>query len=159
VSGPFGSSLKSSDYTEHGIPLIRISDLESFSINRSNLVFISESSHRRIIGSELRHGDLVLSKVGNSIGIVSILDSDFSKANISENNIGIRFHPGASLALKHFLLAYLNCHFGQREILRRRSGNAQPKLNINDVYGLELPMASEALQEEVSEIIQDSQGS
>lgn len=140
VSGPFGSTLTSSEYTSIGIPFIRISDLDSFFINKDDLVFISETANQKIKGSELSQGDLILSKVGNSIGIVSMLDDDFSIANISENNIGIRFQDGVDPKLKCCLLVYLNSLYGQSEILRRRSGNAQPKLNISDIYQIEVPI-------------------
>jgi len=139
VSGPFGSSLKSSEYINMGIPFIRISDLENFFIKKNDLVYISEYSNSKIKGSELNTGDLVLSKVGNSIGIVSILDEDFPRVNISENNIGIRFGKNIKDEMKSFLVVYLNSFYGQNEILRRRSGNAQPKLNVSDIYDLEIP--------------------
>lgn len=88
-----------------------------------------------------------------------MLDADFSRANISENNIAIRFRSQTPLAAKHFLLAYLNCAFGQNEILRRRSGNAQPKLNISDIFGLELPRVSEETLVKISQLVSEVQKS
>jgi hypothetical protein len=158
VSGPFGSTLKSSEYISSGIPLIRISDLDTFFINKDELVYISESANQKIKGSELSKGDLVLSKVGHSIGIVSMLDNEISKANISENNIGIRFRNGVDPKLKSCLLVYLNSSFGQSEILRRRSGNAQPKLNISDVYQIEVPVFSNEQQKIINNFVLEING-
>jgi len=153
VSGPFGSSLKSSEYTSEGIPFIRISDLENFFIKKTDLVYISEHSNSKIKGSQLFTSDLVLSKVGNSIGIVSILDEEFSRVNISENNIGIRFGANVDPEIKSFLVVYLNSKYGQNEILRRRSGNAQPKLNVSDIYDLEMPNISSNDKNYIHEIV------
>lgn len=135
VSGPFGSSLKSESYLNEGVPFIRISDLCYFFIRKDNLVYISERDNKRLRSSQLQEGDLVLSKVGNTIGVVSIITNDIERANISENNIGIKLQR-LDYGMKIFLLTFLNSKLGQEQILRRISGNAQPKLNITDIYGI-----------------------
>lgn len=135
VSGPFGSSLKSESYLNEGVPFIRISDLYNFFIRKDNLVYISELDNQRLHSSQLQEGDLVLSKVGNTIGVVSIITNDVGRANISENNIGIKLQR-LEYGVKIFLLTFLNSKLGQEQILRRISGNAQPKLNIADIYGI-----------------------
>ena len=133
VSGPFGSSLKSKSYLKEGVPFIRISDLYYFFIRKDNLVYISELDNQRLHSSQLQEGDLVLSKVGNTIGVVSIITNDIGRVNISENNIGIKLQR-LDYGVKIFLLTFLNSKLGQEQILRRISGNAQPKLNIADIY-------------------------
>ena len=40
VSGPFGSSLKSEAYLDHGVPFIRISDLRDFLISDEKLIYM-----------------------------------------------------------------------------------------------------------------------
>ena len=69
VSGPFGSSLKSEAYLNSGIPFIRISDLRDLLISDDNLVYISKDDNNRLSSSKLKVGDIVLSKVGNTIGV------------------------------------------------------------------------------------------
>ena len=156
VSGPFGSTLKSHSYLAEGIPFIRILDLKNFFVSNEQLIFISEEDNNKIRGSQLKTGDLVISKVGNSIGLVSILDEDYPIANISENNIGIKFGPAHNEGFKFFILTYLNSFFGQNEILRRRSGNAQPKLNVADIYNISVPEISPAFQEDIKNIVTDA---
>ena len=55
VSGPFGSTLKSSAYLEKGdIPFVRIEDIKGgFHISRENLVYISNFDNGRIANSQL----------------------------------------------------------------------------------------------------------
>ncbi|MCK4333397.1 hypothetical protein KAX06_01275 [candidate division WOR-3 bacterium] len=139
VSGPFGSTLKSDSYLTKGVPFIRISDLSNFTIEKQNLIYISEEDNARLSSSQLKIGDLVLSKVGNTIGIVSIITEEIGKCNISENNIGIKFPDNFEGNKKIATLVYLNCYIGQSQILRAISGNAQPKLNVSDIEGLIIP--------------------
>ena len=154
VSGPFGSSLKSSAYLSEGIPFIRITDLQNYFINKSNLVYISKEDNERLKQSQLFPSDLILSKVGNTIGIVSTIPEEFNVCNISENNIGIRFK---SIKISHdyktFLLVFLNSRFGYLQIIRKISGNAQPKLNVQDIYDLICPNPNQQTLTEVNKLI------
>lgn len=157
VSGPFGSSLKSEVYTNSGIPFIRISDLDDFFISKTNLVYIPPADHDRLKSSQLKEGDLVLSKVGNTIGVVSIVDNSLNDVNISENNIGIRLWKLKDLKDKYVILTYLNSYPGQLQILRRLSGNAQPKLNVSDVEDIIIPNFSSMFKDKIAMLVGHSQ--
>jgi len=139
VSGPFGSSLKSDAYLKEGIPFIRISDLNDFIVDESKLIYISKEDHKRLSSSLLKIGDLILSKVGNTIGVVSIITENIGECNISENNIGIKIPSKISYDEKIFILTFLNSTPGQSQILRCISGNAQPKLNVSDIENIIIP--------------------
>ena len=145
VSGPFGSSLKSEAYLDSGVPFIRISDLRDFIISDDKLIYISEEDNDRLSSSKLNVGDIVLSKVGNTIGIASIVTPSIGYCNISENNIGIKMPAGMDDKEKSFLVTYLNSLPGQNQILRAISGNAQPKLNVADIEEVKVPHVSDAL--------------
>ncbi|MBR5913645.1 MAG: N-6 DNA methylase [Selenomonadaceae bacterium] len=157
VSGPFGSTLKSSSYLEKGdIAFVRIENIKGgFYINTTEIIYISNKDNLRISNSQLFTDDIILSKVGNSIGFFARVDEELSTCNISENNIGIKLNNFIK-AEKHFILTYLNSEFGQILILRRRSGNAQPKLNIGDVCKIPIPILPKSFQEKISELVQAS---
>lgn len=153
VSGPFGSSLKSDSYLSQGIPLIRIENIKGgFDIDETELIYISEFDHNRLSNSALKVNDLILSKVGNSIGYFARVDESINECNISENNIGIKLH-GLSDTRKHYVLAYLNTYYANRLILRRRSGNAQPKLNVGDLTYIPIPLFTADLESMISELV------
>jgi len=138
VSGPFGSSLKSESYLSAGVPFVRISDLSDWIIDDAKLIYISKEDNARLSSSRLHVGDLVLSKVGSTIGVVSIVTDKIGECNISENNIGIRFPKSSASEEKKVILTFLNCKAGQTQILRAVSGNAQPKLNVSDIENLRI---------------------
>ncbi|MEK7534045.1 MAG: restriction endonuclease subunit S [Patescibacteria group bacterium] len=160
VSGPFGSSLKSEAYLEQGIPFIRINDLKEFFIQEDSLVYISEEDNNRLKQSQLHPFDLVLSKVGNTIGIVSAITEELGISNISENNIGIKFkNSNLTLAHKLFLLTFLNSSLGYLQVKRSVSGNAQPKLNISDISQLIVPSPQINLLKKIEELILEAKQS
>jgi len=156
VSGPFGSSLKSDAYLPSGVPFVRISNLKDFFISERDLIYISEEDNKRLSSSQLKIGDLVLSKVGNTIGIVSKVTPEIGNCNISENNLGIRLSKDLSTFFKDYILTHLNSRIGQIQILRLISGNAQPKLNVSDIENLRMPIFSNDFYKRISDLITKS---
>jgi len=156
VSGPFGSSLKSDAYLASGVPFVRISNLKDFFISENDLIYISEEDNKRLSSSQLKVGDLVLSKVGNTIGIVSKVTPEIGDCNISENNLGIRLPKSLSVFFKDYILSHLNSKIGQIQILRLVSGNAQPKLNVSDIENLRVPIFSDDFCKRISGLITKS---
>ena len=102
--------------------------------------------------SILKTDDIILSKVGNSIGYFSRVSEKIGECNISENNIGIKLRQQSKYR-KHYILAYLNSSYAQALVLRRRSGNAQPKLNVKDLTYIPIPIFSEKFEKTISNII------
>lgn len=145
VSGPFGSALKSESYLSEGVPFVRVENIKGgFYIDDSEIIYISEDNNNRLKNSQLFLDDLVLSKVGNTIGFFARVDERIGHCNISENNIGIKLYD-FDTELKHYILSYLNCRLAQQLVLRRRSGNAQPKLNVGDLSYVPIPVFSSEL--------------
>ena len=116
------------------------------------MIYISELDHKRLSNSALKVNDLILSKVGNSIGYFARVDEAVDECNISENNIGIKLHTMPDIR-KHYILTYLNTFYANRLVLRRRSGNAQPKLNVGDLTYIPIPLFSTDLESKISDLI------
>lgn len=158
VSGPFGSTLKSESYLVSGdVPFVRIENIRGgFYINPNEIIYISNDDNERIKNSELFVDDIVLSKVGNTIGFFARVDERLLFCNISENNIGIKMscYPSAQ---RKYILAYLNSRYAQILVQRRTSGNAQPKLNVGDVCLIPIPAFSDKLYSLIANLIDYSE--
>ena len=136
-SGPFGSTLKSENYQDFGIPFIRISNIQDIFIQKNNLVYISENESKRLETTTLDIDDIVLSKIG-TIGKLSLITEELGKVNISENNMGLRLEK-LNLNQKRYILFFLLSKHGQSQIFRTGSGNIQLKFNVKDVENILIP--------------------
>lgn len=154
MSGPFGSTLKGDAYLSSGdIAFIRVQNIKGgFDINDNDLVYISNKDNEKIKSSSLQEGDLILSKVGNSIGYFAKVSSDLGKCNISENNIGIKLSSYSDIE-KSFILTYLNAKYANKLVLRRKSGNVQPKINVDDLCRIPI-LIFPKLSENIHNLIQ-----
>lgn len=156
VSGPFGSTLKSHSYLKEGVPFVRVQNIKGgFEIQKNEIVYISEKDNDTLKNSQLVVDDLVLSKVGNTIGYYARVDEELQRCNISENNIGIKL-SGYHVARRHYILTFLNSSYGKTLTLRKISGNAQPKLNVSDINDIPIPQKSELFESQISLLITKS---
>ena len=156
VSGPFGSTLKSHAYLTEGVPFVRVQNIRGgFEIQKNEMVYISEEDNGRLKNSQLFVDDVVLSKVGNTIGYYARVDEELQRCNISENNIGIKL-SAYSVARRHYILAFLNSVYGNVLTLRKISGNAQPKLNVSDISEIPIPQKDVYFENGVSSLVLQS---
>ena len=63
-TGPFGTQLKASEYTEHGTPVINVRNIGFGSIKADKLEFISPATRDRLSSHLLRGGDIVFGRKG-----------------------------------------------------------------------------------------------
>lgn len=63
-TGPFGTQLKASEYTEEGTPVINVRNIGMGSIKADKLEFISDATRDRLSSHLLRSGDIVFGRKG-----------------------------------------------------------------------------------------------
>lgn len=63
-TGPFGTQLKASDYTEDGTPVINVRNIGFGGIKADKLEFIAQSTRDRLSTHVLRSGDIVFGRKG-----------------------------------------------------------------------------------------------
>src|SRR5215203_2749077 len=73
VAGPFGSNLKVSDYKPHGVPIIRLQNIERNKFINENIRYISQEKANELKYHSYRQNDIVLAKLGDPIGKTCII--------------------------------------------------------------------------------------
>jgi len=138
-SGPFGSSLLASSYVPKGIDSIiffRPVDCKDVIANTYNEnVYISRADNLRLSSSSFSAGSLIFTKIGNSIGDVSVVPGYIKQCNISGNMMGMdvdEIDP-------YFLLAYLKSSNGITQINRGTIGGPMPKIDMESIAEIQVP--------------------
>lgn len=136
VCGPFGSSIKNSDYQENGIPLIRITNItkEGY-MNYDEIIYISEELGNSLSRTQVKPRDIVISQRG-TLGQCAIIDDKFKKLNISANIIAVKNIRGIS---PEFVRNYFLSSIGQALLGRNVSGQVQQKITTQDIADLLIP--------------------
>ena len=138
-SGPFGSSLLASSYVPKGIDSViffRPVDCKDIIADIYNdNVYISKADNKRLSSSSFHAGSIILTKIGNSIGDVSVVPSCIDQCNISGNMMGM----DTDNVDPYFLVAYLRCSIGHSQILRGIIGGPMPKIDMESIAEIQVP--------------------
>lgn len=126
-------------------PYIRVTDFSDYSVNTSDIKYITDAQHELIKSYTVSSGDLAISNAG-TIGKVVIIPESLNGANLTENALRIRC---GSLIRPSFLLRFLSSHAGQRLIAKCTVTTAQPKLGLGRLSQIPVPLPNTAVQDEL----------
>ncbi|VDH00588.1 type I restriction/modification system N-6 DNA methyltransferase [Helicobacter pametensis] len=89
--------------------------------------------------------------VGNSIGDIGIVKFNLDICNLTEN--AVRLITKKNKIKPEYLFSFLESKFGQNYIERNKVGTAQPKLSIERIRKIKIPIISLEVQDEIEAIV------
>lgn len=142
-------------YSESGVPLYRVSDIDQIFLNDSNINYVPENFANEISNIWIKDHDIVLAAVGNTIGKVAIKspllpDGVCSRALMIARPIVKKINP-------YFLISYLSCRFAQKSLLRGVSGSAQPVLNTPLIANLPVIQINGMVQKYIGDKVRQAE--
>jgi type I restriction enzyme S subunit len=153
VDGPFGTQLHSDEYTETGVPLVRIENL-SFSgkFNPENLVFISEKKAKQLNRSRVVPGDLIIAKTGATIGKSGMFPNMYTGGIIASSCMKVSCDPNK--VDPKIILYMIVWEEGQKKILEGAGGSTRTSINIGPFSSIRLLLPeSKSEQRKIAEIL------
>ncbi len=149
-TGPFGSQLKASEYSENGIPVVMPSDLADYRISTNSIARIPVERAREMGKHQLQAGDIIFGRRGD-IGRCAM---------VTENEEGwicgtgcLRVRLSLKKALPEFVIQYLD--LPQAIGWLQSNAVGQTMLNLNTTILSELPLYLPPLAEQrkIAEIL------
>ena len=132
---PKGSSFADSDT---GLPYIRVVDFQNRTVNPRGIKFLRPETQRAISHYTISSLDVFISIAG-TIGLVGILPPRLDGANLTENAAKIVIGCATELS-QSYLVSFLDSHAGQSQIARRVNALGQPKLALERIRTIQLPL-------------------
>lgn len=132
-----------------GIPYIRAEDIKNGFVDYTNSPTISLLTHREIKAYQTEYNDVLMTIVGNSIGDIGIVKFNLDICNLTENAVRLitkKIKP-------EYLFSFLESKFGQNYIERNKVGTAQPKLSIERIRKIKIPIVSSEFQDEIESLV------
>ena len=129
VDGPFGSSLKFSDYHPDGIPIIRIQNISADGqFIDKDFLYISQQKYEELRRSAVQKGDILISRVG-TLGNTCIYPGTYNKALLSTTGV-CKITIDDKKANKIFLHRLIMTDSFQRQIASSASSSVQKYFNL-----------------------------
>ena len=132
-------------------PYIRVRDFKGFSVNPSDIQYLTQDIQKDISRYIIRKEDIFISIAG-TIGRVGIIPAELDGANLTENAARIVLGDDGILE-RDFLKYCLASPQIQSDIASRRSKNAQPKLALAQIRNLEIPLPPLPEQKKIAHIL------
>lgn len=146
VDGPFGSNLKSSEYTTSGIPVLRIQNIKRYNFVDKNIQFVSDEKAEMLSRHSFQSGDIVITKLGNPIALACIVPPKFEKGIIVADLV--RMRPASYISTK-YMMYYLNSKYVIDQVNVLIKGTTRPRINLSVIRDLKVVLPSLAEQQEI----------
>jgi type I restriction enzyme S subunit len=140
---------KGEGFVESGFPYVRVVDIQNGFIDNSKVVSISEEIWRVISNYNLKLDDVLVTIVGNTVGLSGILSYDLGIANFTENCARIR---NAKID-PYYILAFLISKYGQNQVDREKVGTSQPKLSLDRLRRFKIFCPKEIELKDISNMV------
>jgi len=147
VDGPFGSNLKTNDFKDEGIPVLKIQHVKQFKINYSKPTFISHQKYGELRRHSFRKGDIVLTKLGKPLGAASVV-KEINEGIIVADLVRIRIDP--KKLNNDFLCFQLNSSHIQKKINSLSKGATRPRIKLDVIRNLKINYPHLEQQKEIA---------
>ena len=144
--GPFGSNLKSADYTSAGVQVVRLENIGHLFFDAEKETFISAEKYKTLSKHTLKKGDLLFSSFVDEevrvcefpIGTLTINKADCFRLRVDETQCN-----------RHFLLYRLACKSTYQSLKDQVHGATRPRINLTQLRGYEILLPPLAKQAEI----------
>lgn len=145
----FGTTPKGAHFQERGIPFVRSQNFSNGFIDYKDLVYIKKDDHLNQIKSKLILKDILIAAVGATIGEIGF--STITEGNTNQNIARVRVK--SENIYPEFLFAFLKSKYGQYQLGKLNTGNAQAYLNSSNIASLFTVELTESFQEKIQKLI------
>lgn len=142
--GPFGSNLKSSDYSPSGIRVVRLENIGNLEFIREKETYIPKGKFARLRRYEIQPSDVLFSSFMASEVRVCLFPSDLPTQAINKADcFCIRVNKSA--CLPEFLLFRLACPSTYETLRKEVHGTTRPRISLGHLrdFGFNLPSLGE----------------
>lgn len=135
-------------YQKEGVLFLRSLNIMPFSLDLSDVKYISSSFNEQIKKSELKEGDVVIVRTGIP-GTSTVIPKEMDGINCSDLVI---VRPNKDKLNPYYLCSYINS-WGRAQVKNAKVGAVQQHFNIGMAKNLLIPLPSKQIQDSISKLL------
>ena len=141
--GPFGSNLKTADYTTSGIRVVRLENLKNGWFDDSKQSFVTQEKYDTISGHTVYPSDLIMSTcISDSIKVCQLPEHVGFAVNKADC-IGIRLKNNY---IQRYVMYYLMTKTAYSSLVHEVHGATRPRVNTTQIKGIPIPVCDLLVQ-------------
>jgi type I restriction enzyme, S subunit len=145
--GPFGSNLKTADYTGHGVRVIRLENIAHLKFLNEKKAFISEQKYQNLRKHTVREGDIIFSSFIDEEIRVCVLPPLPTQAIAKADCFCLR--PNRDSVDIRYLTLQLASPATYNRLLEKVHGATRPRINTTQLRDLIVPVCPPSEQHEI----------
>ncbi len=149
-----GATPLGAEYSENGIPFLRVQNIMQNYFSLNDVVYISEKQSNEIKRSILKFKDVLLTITGVSYGKSATVTKKIEGSNINQHSVKITLNARIN---PYFLSTFLNCRFGKLQSDKNIVGVTRPALDYEVIKNFNIPIVSKNVQNQIESIILNSE--
>jgi len=150
--GPFGSNLKSSDYVEEGIRVIRLENIGNLEFKDNKQSFVKPEKYEQLKKHTVGCGDLIFSSFVADGTRVVVLPKHIEKAINKADCFCVRCYGGS--VYNKYLALFLATNSAYKRLENEVHGATRPRINTTQLKNIEIPICSIEEQNEAVRILE-----
>jgi type I restriction enzyme S subunit len=145
--GPFGSKLKSSDYTSTGIGVVRLENIKHLYFDRTKKTFVSEEKYHSLEKNKLEKDDVLFSSFVDEEIRACLFPFDNQRFINKADCFCLRIDT--EMAVPKFFLYVITSQFAYTQIKEHVQGVTRPRVNLKILKSLEFLVPPISEQKEI----------
>ena len=138
-------------YGRTGVPFVRVSDVKNLSIEENNLVFLPKEVPGVSGIAVANPGEILITESG-TIGNVGIVPDSYPEWALSGDVICVSLNPNVN---PRYVAAFLETKYGKNQLLRGKTQQVQPHLNVRKIKKTLVPLPTSDYQSYIDAIVQE----
>ena len=147
TGGPFGSDLKSSDYTEIGVRIIQLQNIGDGKFVNDYKIYTSEEKARSLNSNLIYPGEIIIAKMADPLARATILPKIEPKYLMASD--GIRLKINTDYFDNYYILTLINSDVFRKEALNNSTGTTRQRIGLVTLGNLPMMIPSFEEQQKI----------
>lgn len=147
VDGPFGSNLKSDDFTSEGIPVFKIQNIKAGYFLDKNIQYVTTEKALELERHSFKEGDIIITKLGEPLGLACKVPIKYPNGIIVADLIRLR---PSRIVNVDYLVSIINSKIVQDQFKEITNGTTRSRVNLTLVRNIQIPLAPIEEQERIN---------
>ena len=128
TGGPFGSDLKSSDYTDEGVRIIQLQNIGDGFFSDDYKIYTSEEKATSLSSNLIYPGEIIIAKMADPLARATIIPSFSDKYLMASD--GIRLKVDEKKYNTYFVLTLINSNTFRKVALENSTGTTRKRIGL-----------------------------
>jgi len=151
IGGPFGSNLKSSDYTTQGIRVIQLQNIGDAEFLDNYKIFTSEQKANELLSCNIYPDEIILSKMGDPVGRACLIPHKHKRYLMCSD--GIRLVIDEQLFSKYFIYSLINSDSFRKLLEKTATGSTRKRIGLDDLRNLPMVLPTLPEQQKIADCL------